>query len=135
MNPKLINYEKLCNRILVPRLNGVFSKYSDTRITEISIFDIPNSKAKDKFNHELYHIKVIVKYVNPPDLFVYNGITPPINYMLLNLTSYVFEEKVLLSIFHIAKGYKESEATFYTGGHTQSDDESIAKIEYRFEDN
>ena len=62
MNPKLINYEKLCNKILVPRLNGVFSKYSDTRITEISIFDIPNSKAKDKFNHELYHIKVIVKY-------------------------------------------------------------------------
>ena len=109
MDPKYKSFEKLLNSLLVPKLNKVFSKYTELglRIKNIIVtksdFSLDDYKSGGESKYNEIQRYITYEETDKPLLFFIRSLSFPINHMLLNLTSYVFTEEVIMRIV-TAKG-------------------------------
>lgn len=130
MDPKYKSFEKLLNVLLVTKLNKVFSKYSEfgLRIKNIIVtkseVDLDLYKSDEKSEYNEIQLYITYEETNTPLLFFIRRLSFPINHMILNLTSYVFTEEVIMRIV-TAKGPHLTESYFDTMGDRISDQQAM----------
>lgn len=134
MDPKYKSFEKLLNRLLVPKLNKVFSNYGEfgLRIKNITVTKSDESLEDYESDHfgkydeiELY---VIFEETNSPLLFFIRRLSFPIYHMILNLTSYVFTEEVIMKITNIKGKQTSNTSIFDTKAMRISDNEAMETL-------
>lgn len=135
MDPRFKQFEKLINRVLVPKINNIFSQYEDcpTRIIKVVVLE-PKKHVLDPsiFEFILEQVKVTFIYDHKP--YGYNGITAQINYLTLGLSSYIFTNTVVLYIKH-KFGKEEVEAVFESVGYRRPESEAWELLEFNLNKN
>lgn len=136
MDPRFKQFEKLINRVLVPKINNLFSQYEDypTRIIKVEVQE-PKKNIVDPsiFEFILEQVKITFVYRNRPYSFD-GGITAQINYLTLGLSSYIFTNTVVLYIKH-KFGKEEVEAVFESSGYRRSESEAWEFLEKKLSQN
>lgn len=133
MDPKYKSFEKLLNTLLVPKLNKIFSNYAKfgLRVKNIKVTKSDESLEDYKNNDEAEYneIQVYVRYeeTNKPYLFFIRRLSYPINHMILNLTSYVFTEEVIIKIITI-KGDMPTDSYYDTTAMRMSDNQAMETL-------
>lgn len=136
MDQRFKQFEKLISRVLVSKINNIFSQYEDcpTRIIKVVVLE-PKKHVLDPSISEfiLEQVKVAFIYNNKP--YGYNGIAAQINYLTLGLSSYIFTNTIVLYIKHKFGKELEVEGVFESSGYRRSESEAWEIIEYNLDKN
>jgi len=133
MDLKSITFEKLIKKLVIPKVNRLFSEYGDIRITDVKV-DILGEKWDD--NHSTY-IEVIVVDINynSPLSSKYYDVFYYICYLILNASSFIFMDEIRLDIIHSTTDTDMFEFNFYSSpiGDSLSENESLIYLQGELE--
>lgn len=133
MDLKSTTFEKLIKKLVIPKVNRLFSKYGDIRITDVKV-DILGEKWDD--NHSTY-IEVIVVDINynSPLSSKYYDVFYYICYLILNASSFIFMDEIRLDIIHSTTDTDMFEFNFYSSpiGDSLSENESLIYLQGELE--
>lgn len=130
MDPKYKSFEKLLNVLLVPKLNKVFFMYSEfgLRIKNITVtkpdYSLDDYKIDEESEYNEIQLYITYEETNTPLLFFIRRLSYPINHLILNLTSYVFTEDVIMRIV-TTKGDIPTDSYYDTKAMRMSDQQAM----------
>lgn len=130
MDPKYKSFEKLLNTLLVPKLNKVFFMYAEfgLRIKNIKVtkpdYSLDDYKIDEESEYNEIQLYITYEETNTPLLFFIRRLSYPINHMILNLTSYVFTEDVIMRIV-TTKGDIPTDSYYDTKAMRMSDQQAM----------
>ena len=131
MDPKYKSFEKLLNTLLVPKLNKVFFMYAEfgLRIKNITVTKsdegLEEYKSDEEAEYNEIELYVIFEETDEPLLFFIRRLSFPIYHMILNLTSYVFTEEVIMKITNIKGDQTSNTSVFDTKAMRLSDQQAM----------
>lgn len=125
MDSKSTTFEKLIKKLVIPKVNRLFSKYGDIRITDVKV-DILGDKWDDNHNTYIEVIVVDINY-NSPLSSKYYEVFYYICYLILNASSFIFMDEIRLDIIHSTIDINMFEFNFYSSpiGDSLSENESL----------
>lgn len=112
MDLKSITFEKLIKKLVIPKVNRLFSKYGDIRITDVAV-DILGEKWDDDHSTYIEVIVVDINY-NSPLTSKYYHVFYYICYLILNASSFIFMDEIRLDIIHSTTDIDIDEFKFYS---------------------
>lgn len=125
MDPRFKQFQKLLNRLLIPKLNELFSNYSDLRILTINVHQSDEYKKSYDIQtddtYEALHIPITIRYNK--EVEEYLNIASMIGYLVKNISYYVFIEDFLIDIDHIFPPNIEINTGYYSRAPKWVDDE------------
>lgn len=125
MDHRFKQFEKLIYRLLVPKINELFSEYSDLRISTINVHQSDwYKKSYDMQTDDTYdalHIPITIRYNQEVEETL--TIASMIGYLINNISSYVFMEDILIDIDHIFPPHIEINTGYYSRQPQRVDDE------------
>lgn len=129
MDFRFKQFEKLLSKLLIPKINELFSNYSDLRILEINVHQSDEyKKSYDMQTDDSYDslvVPITIRY-NQESTETLN-IASMIGYLVNNMSSYVFMEDILIEINHIFPPHIEFNTVYYSRQSKQVDDEYAYK--------
>lgn len=112
MDIKHKQFEKVLNRILVPKINDLFSKYGDIRIVELKVISIKKGTTYHSIEHNLFTVELFLQFNQYDSGMQY--FPSWIGYIIQNMLDYVFIENVHLDITNsFGEGNHTIETSYY----------------------